>query len=135
VGDLGSGGWTVLRRSILVASAATAIATAALVALATHHNVGAASVFIVFALSSLLAWTHAAAVAARRLEPRRVYTCLALIVTATMVVMTSAAAVWFVSVTAHAPSFVGAAQLAVIATFTVAGTALAANGSLRSVRA
>jgi hypothetical protein len=45
--------------------------------------------------------------------------------------MTVAAAVWFGSVTAHAPSFVGAAQLAVAATFMFAGTALAATG-LRS---
>jgi hypothetical protein len=47
-----------------------------------------------------------------------------------MAVMTVAAAVWFTSVTAHAPTFVGAAQLAVVAVFMLAGTALAASGSL-----
>ena len=46
-----------------------------------------------------------------------------------MLVMTIAATVWFASVNAHAPSFVGAAQLAVTATFMLTGIALAATGS------
>ena len=133
--DLRSGGLTAVRRPILIASAATAVATAALVVLAVDHDVVAASVFVAFALISLFAWTHAAAAAARRLEPLRAHSYLAVIVTASMAVMASAAAVWFASVTANAPSFVGAAQLTVIATFMLAGTALAATGSITTRRA
>jgi hypothetical protein len=132
--DLRSGGWTTLRRPILNASAVTAVAAAALVVFATDHDIVAPSVFIAFALYSLFAWTHAATAAAKRLEPLRVQSYLAFVVTATMITMAIAAAVWFASVTAHAPSFVGAAQLAVTATFMLAGTALAATGSLRSAR-
>ncbi len=134
VRDLRSGGWATVRRPILIASAATAVAVAALVAVAVDHDIVAASVFVASAVFSLFAWTHAAAVAARRLPPLRLHSYLALIVTATMLVMTVAAAVWFASVTAHAPSFVGTAQLAVTATFMLAGTALAAAGGVRSLR-
>ena len=133
--DLRSGGWTVLRRPILLASAVTAVATAALVALSRDHDVVAASIFVASALVSLFAWTHAAATAARRLQPVRAQDDLALVVTATMLVMAVAAATWFVSVTAHAPSFVGAAQLAVIATFMLDGIALAAAASIKIARA
>ena len=133
--DLRSGGWPAVRRPILIASAATAVAAAALVAVALGHSIGAASVFITFALFSLFAWTHAAAVSARRLPALRAHSYLALVVGATMLVMTVAAAVWFASVTAHSPSFVGAAQLAVTATFMLAGAALAALTGLRSLRA
>jgi hypothetical protein len=132
--DLRSSGWTATRRPILVASAATVVAAAALVSVAFGHDVIAGLVFVAFALVSLFAWTHAAAVAARRLAPLRAHSYLALVVSATMLVMTVAAAVWFGSVSAHAPSFVGAAQLTVVATFMLAGTALAAAG-LRSLRA
>ena len=131
--DLGSGGWAAVRRPILVASAATVVAGAALVTVALGHHVVAASVFVAFAVFSLLAWTHAAAVAAERLGPLRVHSYLALAVSSTMVVATVAAAVWFASVTADAPSFVGDAQLAVVASFMLAGTALAAAG-VRSLR-
>jgi len=133
--DLRSGGWPALRRPILLASAATAISAAALVAVAADHDVVAASVFIVSALYSLFAWTHAATAASRRLEPLRVHSYLALIVTVTMIVILIAAAVWFAAVTAHAPSFVDASQLTVVAIFMAAGTVLAATGSLRSLRA
>jgi hypothetical protein len=133
--DLWSGGLPVVRRPILIASTATAVAAAALVVLAVDHDVVAASVFVAFALFSLFAWTDAAAAAARRLEPRRAYSYLAVIVTASMVVMASAAAVWFASVSANAPSFVGGAQLTVTATFMLAGTALAATGGVPSLRA
>jgi hypothetical protein len=131
--DLRSGGWTAVRRPILVASATTIVAAAALASVAFGHHIIAGLVFIAFALVSLFAWTHAAAVAARRLAPLRAHSYLALLVSATMLAMTVAAAVWFGSVTAHAPSFVGAAQLAVAATFMLAGTALAAAGGLRSL--
>ena len=126
--DLRSGGWAVLRRPILAAVAGTIVAAAALIAVALNHDIGAASTFIVAALFSLFAWTHAAAAAARRLATEPLQYALSLVVTVTMVVMTVAAAVWFGSVTAHAPSFVGAAQLAVVATFMLLGTALAAGG-------
>ena len=129
--DVRSGGWAAVCRPVLIASAATIVAATALAGLALGHNFIAVSVFIAFALFSLFAWTHAAVVAARRLPPMRAHSYLALVVSATMLVMTVAAAVWFGSVTAHAPSFVGAAQLAVVATFMLAGTALAAAG-LRS---
>ena len=131
---LRSGGWPAVRRPILIASAATAVAAAALVAVSLGHSIGAASVFIAFALFSLFAWTHAAAVSARRLPALHVHSYLALLVSATLLVMTVAAGVWFGSVTAHAPSFVGAAQLAVTATFMLAGTALAAGSELKSLR-
>ena len=134
VRDLRSGGWAPLRRPILVALAATIVASAALVAVALTHDVVAVSVFIAFALSSLLAWTHAAAAAARRLPPLPAHSHLAPLVGATMLVMTVAASVWFGSVSTHAPSFVGAAQLAVVATFMLSGSALAAVGSLRCLR-
>jgi hypothetical protein len=133
--DLRSGGWTAVRRPILVASTATAVAAAALVAVALDHDTIAASVFITSALFSLFAWTHAAARATRRLESVPAHSYLVPTLTATMVVMTIAAAVWFASVTAHAPSFVGAVQLAVIATFMLAGTGLAATSSARSLQA
>lgn len=131
--DLRRGGWTVVRRPIAIASGATLVALAALIALALDHDIVAASIFVAFALVSLFAWTHAATVAARRLPPLHAQTVLARVVAATMLVMTVAAAVWFGSVTAHAPSFVGAAQLALTATFMLAGTALGASG-LRSER-
>jgi hypothetical protein len=126
--DLRRGGWTEVRRPILIASAATLIAAAALLGLALDHDAVAAAVFVAFALVSLFAWTYAATVAARRLTPLRAHTVLARVVAATMLAMTVAAAVWFGSVTAHAPSFVGAAQLALTATFMLAGTALGASG-------
>ena len=134
VRDLRGGGWAVLRRAILAAAAATTIAASALVALALDHDIVAASVFLTFAVVSLFAWTHAAALAARRLPPMRAHGYLAVTATATMLVMTAAAEVWFASVTAQAPSFVGAAQLAVIATFMLAGAALAAAGAARSLQ-
>lgn len=126
--DLWSGGWIVMRRPLLFATSVTAIACAALIAVAVGHDVVAVSVFIASALLALVAWTHAATVAARRLTLVRTQRYLALVVGAAMLVMTIAAAIWFGSVTAHAPSFVGAAQLAVTGTFMLAGTALAATG-------
>ncbi|MGH2908417.1 MAG: hypothetical protein ACRDK8_03870, partial [Solirubrobacteraceae bacterium] len=127
VRDLRGGGWRAVRRPIVVAATGAVVAAGALVALALHHGVGAASVFIAFAVFSLFAWTRAAALAARRLQHMRAHSYLALIVTAAMLVMTIAAAVWFASVSRHAPSFVGAAQLAVVATFMLSGAALAAT--------
>jgi hypothetical protein len=127
--DLRRGGWRVLRRPILAAAAGTLVAAGAVAALALDHDVVAASIFVAFALFSLFAWTHAADVAARRLAPQRTHAYLALLVTGTMVVMTVAAAVWFGSVSAHAPSFVGAAQLAVVATFMLLGIVLATGGA------
>ena len=126
--DVRSGGWTAVRRPILIASAAAAVAGGALVAVAAEHDVAAVSVFVASAVVSLFAWTHAATVAARRLPLLRAQRYLALLVGATMVVMTVAAAVWFASVTAHAPSFVGAAQLAVTGTFMLTGTIVGAAG-------
>lgn len=126
------GGWTALRRPTLGAATGTIVAAGALIALALDHDIVSASIFIVSAAFSLFAWTHAATLAARHLPPRREHDYLALVVSATMVVMTIAAAVWFIAVTAHAPSFVGAAQLAVVATFMLAGTGLAAT-SLRAL--
>ena len=133
--DLRNGGWTVVRRLILVASTATVVAAAALVAVALDHDIIAASVFMASAVFSLFAWTHAAARAARRLESVRAHSYLVPTVTASMVVMTIAAAVWFASLSTHAPSFVSAAQLALIATFMLVGTTLAATSSARSLRA
>lgn len=129
VRDLRRGGWTAVRRPILLASAATTIAAAALVVLAFGHDVAAAFVFVAFALCSLVAWTHAAVVAARRLEPLRVHAYLVFAVSVAMVVTTAAACLWLVSVSAHAPSFVGATQLAVVAAFMLGGTALAATAA------
>lgn len=122
------GGWNVMRRAILVASAATAVAVGSLVAVALDHGVVAASIFVSSAVVSLFAWTHAAATAARRLPPQAVHARLALVVTATMLVMVVAAAVWIAAVSAHAPSFAGAAQLAVVATFMLGGVAVAVSG-------
>jgi len=120
VRDLRSGGWRAVRRPVLVASCATVVAAAALLASLPW-------VFVASAFVALFAWTHAASVAARRRAPLRVHSWLAAVVRATMAVMTGAAAVWLASVHEHAPSFVGAAQLAVIATFMVCGTAAAAT--------
>ena len=132
--DLRRGGWSTLRRPILCASFATVVAAAALVTVALDHDLVAASVFVVFAVVSLFAWTHAAALAAGRLPEVPAHAYLTLTVAATMVVMTIAAAVWLAAVSAHAPSFVGAAQLAVTATFMLAGTTLAATGTVRALR-
>src|SRR5262249_53002790 len=133
--DLRSGGWTAVRRPILVASTATVLTGAALVAVALDHDTIAASVFVASPIFSLFAWTHAAARAGRRLKSVRAHSYPTPAVTVTMVVMTIAAAVWFASVTAHAPSFVGVVQLAVIATFMFAGTMLGTTSSARSLRA
>jgi hypothetical protein len=128
--DLRTGGWDALRRPIHTAIGGTVIAVSALIALASSHSLGAALLFIASALFSLIAWTHAATLAAERLAPLPpVHGFLAFVVTATMIVITSAAVVWFASVTAHAPSFVGAAQLTVVATFMLLGTALAVGGA------
>jgi hypothetical protein len=127
--DLRTGGWPALRRPLLVASSATAAATGALVAVALDHDRIAAVCFVAFSLVSLFAWTHAAAVAARRLPPIRAHSHLALLVTGTMVAMTAAAAVWLVSVSGHAPSFAGTVHVAVVATFMLAGLGLAASGA------
>lgn len=135
VRDLRGGGRTALRRPILLAAAATTVAAGALVALALHHDLVSATVFVAFALLSLLGWTHAATTAARRLELLRVHSYLAYAVTATMVVMTVAAAAWFALVNDRAPSFVGAAQVAVTASFMLAGTALAVTAQHSSSRA
>lgn len=132
--DLRCGGWSALRRPLLLASGATGVAAAALVALALGHDAAAAAVFVASALVSLVAWTRAAALAVRRLPPRRAHSQLALVVSATMVVATAAAGIWFASVTAHAPAFVGAAQLAVTAAFMLAGAALGAGGAVTSLR-
>ena len=134
VRDLRSGGWPAVRRPIVVATTATTVGCCALIAVALDHGVVAASVFVASALASLFAWTHAAGVAARRLPPLRAHRPLARIVGATMLVITAAAAAWFAAVTAHAPSFVGVAQLTVTATFMLAGTALAAS-AVRSTHA
>jgi hypothetical protein len=132
--DFRGGGWQALRRPILVASTATVVAAVALVALALDHDIVAASVFIASSLFSLFAWTHAAARAAGRIQPLRLHEHLAHVVTATMVAMTLAAAVWFASVSRHAPNFVGAAQLTVVSVFMVAGMALGITGELKTLR-
>jgi hypothetical protein len=129
VRDLGRSGWIAVRRPIVVASTVTLIGGSALIALSLDHDIVAASVFIAFALLSLFAWTHAASVTARRLPVLRFHRYLALVVGATMLVMTAAAAVWFGAVTAHAPSFVGAAQLTITGAFMLAGTALGASAA------
>ena len=133
--DLGSGGWAAVRRPILVASASTVAAGAALVTVALRTRRRRCNGLRRLRVFSLLAWTHAATVAAQRLAPLRVHSYLALAVSATMVVTTIAAAVWFASVTADAPSFVGDAQLAVVSAFMFAGTALAAVEGIRLLRA
>jgi hypothetical protein len=135
VRDVRGGGWPAVRRPILVAAAATVFAAGALVAVAVAHDVVAASAFVAFAACSLFAWTRAAVLAARRLEQPRAPVGLALTVAASMVVMVTGAAVWFAAVTAHAPSFVGVAQLAVVATFMLAGAALGSAGAVRAFRA
>ncbi len=132
--DLRSGGWTAVRRPILVASGTTLGAAAALVSIAFGHDVTASLVFVAFALFSLFAWTHAAVVTARRLPPLRAHFYLALVASATMLVMTVAAAVWFGSVTAHAPAFVSAAQLVVVAIFFMLGGTAIATAGLRSLQ-
>ncbi len=132
--DLRSGGWIALRRPILLASAATVVAAGALVAVALGHEPVAAAVFVAFAALSLAAWTRVAGAAARRLAPIRAHAYLAPLVAATMPVMTVAAAVWYAAVSARAPSFVGATQLAITATSMLAGVALAASGGIPAVR-
>jgi hypothetical protein len=132
--DLRSGGWAVLRVPILAAATATAIAAGALAGRAQFgHEVRGTSVFVAFALVALFAWTYAATHAARRLPPLPAHSYLALTASATMVVMTVSAAVWFGAVTTQAPSFVGAGQLAVTATFMLVGTGLALAGARRAL--
>jgi hypothetical protein len=132
--DLRHGGWPVLRRPVLIAAAASCITAAGLLTVSLSHDLVVAVVFLVFATFSLFAWTHAAAVAARRLPPHRTHTYLAMVVSATMIVMTIAAAAWFASLTRHAPSFVGAGQLAVTGTFMLAALAIAGTAGIRSLR-
>lgn len=130
--DLRGGGWQALRRPILVASTATIVAAAALVAVALDHDVVAVSVFIASSLFSLFAWTHTAGRAAGRIPPLRLHEHLAHIVTATMVAMALAVVIWFVSVSGQAPNFVGAAQLTVVSVFMLAGTVLGVTGELKA---
>ena len=132
--DLRSGGWAVLRRKLLFSSTVTLVAAGSLVALAADHDIVAGAIFVASALVSLLAWTHTAAAAARRLRSQRVHSYLALVVTAAMFVMVVAAAVWLGAVTGRAPSFVGAAQLAVVVVFMLGGVLLAVPAALREPR-
>jgi hypothetical protein len=129
VRDLKRGGWSAVRRPILIATSATAIAAGALIAVAVDHDIVAGSIFVVFAFVSLFAWTHAASVAARRLVLPRALSYVSPLVVATMLVMAVAAAVWFGAVSSHAPSFIGAGQLAVTGSFMLAGTALGVSGA------
>lgn len=126
--DLTGGGWTALRRPILCSSAATLAAAGSLAAVAASHDVLAAAIFVTSAAVSLFAWTHTAAVAARRLPPHAAHPQLALAVAGTMLVIVVAAAIWIAAVTAHAPSFVDGAHLAVVGAFMLGGVALAASG-------
>ncbi len=135
VRDLRTGGWNVTRRPLLVAMATTVLAAGGLLVLAIDHDVVAAMLFLAFALWSLFAWTHAAAVAAQRLPPMRLHAFLAAVVGAAMLVITTAVGVWFASVTAHTPNFVGTVQLVVVTVFLLAGTALATAGGWASIRA
>jgi hypothetical protein len=132
--DLRDTGWAELRWPLLAAAAGTAIAAASLGAVALDHDIVAGSIFVSSAFFSLFAWTSAAARAARRLPIRRAHSHLAVLVGASMVVMTVAAAVWFAAVTPRAPDFVGAAQLTVIAVFMLTALALAGSavGALRA---
>jgi hypothetical protein len=133
--DLQNGGWSASRRTIGVASVSTTIAVAALVSAPSDHAIASAWVVIAFAVISLFSWTRAATVAAGRLPTIPAHRYLVLIVTATMLVVTIAAAFWFTAVVEYAPAFVGAAQLVVGATFMLAGTALAMACSARSLHA
>ncbi|HST17382.1 MAG TPA: hypothetical protein VLK36_06915 [Gaiellaceae bacterium] len=136
--DLGHGGWAALRRPVFLALATTTISLSALAFFALWHSfaTAAVAVFLASALLSLFAWTHAAVVAAERLAVAQARACayLAAAVGATMIVMLAAAAIWFGSVMAHASSFVGAGQLAVVVVFMVTGTLLALPGAIRSLR-
>jgi hypothetical protein len=129
-----TGPWAALGQPTVVASMGAAAAVAALAAVALEHDFFAASVIGASAVLSLVAWTRAAALAARRREPMMAHSYLALAVTAAMVAMATAAGVWTAFVDSQSPSFVGGAELAVIAAFMLAGTFLAGDG-LRSLRA
>lgn len=129
--DLRSGARPMARRPILAATIATVVA-AALVAVALSHSVVAVSV-----LSRPRSSRFSRGRPPRQSPRDACRGCPARRTSrawwgATMFVMTGVAAVWFGSVTAHAPGFVGAAQLAVVATFMLLGTALAA-GSIKSL--
>jgi hypothetical protein len=131
--DLRAGGWLQVRRAVSVATATSALAALSLVSLALHHDLTSASIFVWSALASLLLWTHAAVVAARRLPVLRVQTYLSWIVTAAMAVMAGAGAIWFRSMSLYAPSVVSALQLAVVATFMLGGLALGGFGTFESL--
>lgn len=132
--DLGNGGWAAVRLQLLIASLATVTAAAALVTVALSGGAFSAWALVASVVCSLFAWTHAAATAGRRLPPLRVHSYLTLAVAGSMVAVMTAAAVWTVSVASAAPSFVGPAHLAVIATFTFAGLAIA-GAAVRSPHA
>ena len=126
---LRSGFWRALGQPILVASVAATVAVAALVAVALEHDFFAGIVILVSAVLSLFAWTRGATLATRRLELLAPQSYLALAVTAAMVAMATAAGVWMARVDAQEPSFVGAAELAVITAFMLAGTRVPAPRS------
>jgi hypothetical protein len=117
------GGWPQVRRPIVRAAVLTVLAAAAAGGLAAwahsltpaarnggdHAYAGAFLAWIVLCAVCLFAWAAAAASAARplSLQPAllRLEAWLALAVSATMVVMTLAAAVWWASVASAAPWF------------------------------
>lgn len=118
---LRSGGWLSIRRPVLRAVGATAVAAVAVAGLTpVAHSLSPAQrnggswpyslSFVVVAIlvsGTLVLWTAAAVATARRLEfSRRVLAgevALAALVTATMVVMTGATATWWGTIASSAP--------------------------------
>src|SRR5581483_3808796 len=158
---LRGGGWPLVRRRILVASALTVVlvpATAGLAAWAhsltvqqrNGHDAVYASVFVAWvllAVACLAAWTAAATGTARRLDlPSRVLRLevfLAAGVALAMVVMTAAAGAWWGGVADAAPHFFAATprgtaaftpQLLVAAALMLTASTAAVAGALRAGR-
>ena len=159
---LSDGGWPVIRRHVMRAAVATALAASTTIAVGAwaHQltstqrnggNAGYAALFLVWAglvAVTVALWTVAAVATARRLTlPRLVLLAegaLATAVTIGMFVMLVASAVWWAAMASSAPSFFGGApgfaaawtpQLVATATLMVAALVSGSVGVVRIVRA
>jgi hypothetical protein len=118
-----AGGWGVLRRPLLRAAALSAVAAVSVLPLSGWaHSLSVAQrngsdaayslaigFWALLVVAALGQWTHAAVVAARRLDLSRrvlaVESALAVAVAASMIAMTVCTAIWWGAVALHAPWF------------------------------
>jgi hypothetical protein len=152
IGLLRSGGWSTIRRPVMRAVCLSGLTAVVLVAIVIWaHQLTSAQrngadllyggAFLLLAacgVGSIAAWTLAAVATARQLTltrtTLRLETLLAAAVSLTMVTMTVAACVWWVSVASASPAFLAADRMLALALTMIATTGLATAGTFRAVR-